>query len=156
MTDRRIVTLLIVVLCILLTLPFMAAAQGQEKGQRGEKGGGGGGRGAAPPPVNLQILPKDWTRQQVVQVMQGFNMALGVGCNHCHIEMVGAPPNEKGVIPIDAAPDDKQTKKTARVMMRMVSQINETLGSQVGKPAAEVVKVQCVTCHRGAAIPKTQ
>jgi len=156
MTDRRIVTLLIVVLCILLTLPFMAAAQGQEKGQRGEKGGGGGGRGAAPPPTNLQVLPKDWTRQQVVQVMQGFNMALGVGCNHCHIEMVGAPPNEKGVIPIDAAPDDKQTKKTARVMMRMVSQINETLGSQVGKPAAEVVKVQCVTCHRGAAIPKTQ
>jgi len=156
MTDRRIVTLLIVVLCILLTLPFMSAAQGQEKGQRGEKGGGGGGRGAAPPPVNLQILPKDWTRQQVVQVMQGFNMALGVGCNHCHIEMTGAPPNEKGVIPIDAAPDDKQTKKTARVMMRLVGQINETLGNQIGKPAGEVVKVQCVTCHRGAAIPKTQ
>jgi len=155
MTDRRIVTLLIVVLCILLTLPFIATAQGQEKGQRGAEKGGGG-RGAAPPPTNLQVLPKDWTRQQVVQVMQGFNMALGVGCNHCHIEMVGAPPNEKGVIPIDAAPDDKQTKKTARVMMRMVSQINETLGSQVGKPAAEVVKVQCVTCHRGAAIPKTQ
>src|SRR6266850_1529066 len=157
MTDRRIVTLLIVVLCILLTLPFMAAAQGQEKGQRGSKlGFTGGGGVAAPPPVNLQILPKDWTRQQVVQVMQGFNMALGVGCNHCHIEMVGAPPNEKGVIPIDAAPDDKQTKKTARVMMRMVGQINDTLGGQLGKPAAEVVRVQCVTCHRGAAIPKTQ
>src|SRR2546427_11165223 len=80
MTDRRIVTLLIVVLCILLTLPFMSAAQGQEKGQRGEKGGGGGGRGAARPPVNLQILPEDLTRQQVVQVMEGFNMALGVRC----------------------------------------------------------------------------
>jgi len=154
MTDRRIVTLLIVVLCILLTLPFLAAAQGQEKGQRGaEKGGGGRG---APPPTNLQVLPKDWTRQQVVQVMQGFNMALGVACSYCHVEMTGAPPNEKGVIPIDAAPDDKQTKKTARVMLRMVNQINDTLGSQVGKPAAEVVKVQCVTCHRGAAIPKTQ
>ena len=156
MTDRRIVTLLIVVLCILLTLPFMAAAQGQEKGQRGERGGGGGGRGAAPPPVNLQVLPKDWTRQQVVQVMQGFNMALGVACSYCHVEMTGAPPNEKGVIPIDAAPDDKQTKKTARVMMRMVGQINDTLGGQLGKPQAEVVRVQCVTCHRGAAIPKTQ
>src|SRR5438105_10773498 len=150
MTDRRIMTLLIVVLCILLTLPFMAAAQGQEKGQRGERGGGGGGRGAAPPPVNLQVLPKDWTRQQVVQVMQGFNMALGVACSYCHVEMVGAPLNEKGLVPIDAAPDDKQTKKTARVMLRMVNQINDTLGSQVGKPAAEVVKVQCATCHRGA------
>src|SRR2546425_11935589 len=148
MTNRQIVSVGIVVLCMLLVLPLTVAAQGQREG----RGGGGGGR----PPVNLQILPKDWTRQQVVQVMQGFNMALGVACNYCHIEMVGAPPNEKGVIPIDAAPDDKQTKKTARVMMRMAGQINETLGSQLGKPAAEVVRVQCVTCHRGAAIPKTQ
>jgi Photosynthetic reaction centre cytochrome C subunit len=152
MTDRRIVTLLIVVLCILLTLPFIAAAQGQEKGRGAEKGGRGGG-GA--PPTNLQVLPKDWTRQQVVQVMQGFNMALGVACNYCHVEMVGAPPNEKGVTPIDAAPDDKQTKKTARVMLRMVNQINETLGNQLGKPASEVTRVQCATCHRGQAIPKT-
>jgi hypothetical protein len=142
MTNRQLVTLVIVVLCILLMLPLMAPAQGQ--------------RAPAPPPVNLQVLPKDWTRQQVVQVMQGFNMALGVGCNYCHVEMTGAPPNEKGVTPIDAAPDDKQTKKTARVMMRMVGSVNETLGSQLGKPAAEIVRVQCVTCHRGAAIPKTQ
>ena len=146
MTNRQMVCVGILVLCILLLLPLTVAAQGQREG----RGGGGA------PPVNLQILPKDWTRPQVVQVMQGFNMALGVGCNHCHIEMVGAPPNEKGVIPIDAAPDDKQTKKTARVMMRMVGQINETLGNQIGKPASEVVRVQCVTCHRGSAIPKTQ
>jgi len=148
MTNRQIVTLGIVILCILVVLPFTVTAQGQREG----RGGGGGGA----PPVNLQILPKDWTRQQVVQVMQGFNMALGVGCNHCHIEMAGAPPNEKGVIPIDAAPDDKQTKKTARVMMRMVAQINDTFGNQIGKPASEIVRVQCVTCHRGSAIPKTQ
>jgi len=141
MTNRRIVILGIVAFCLLLMLSLMVAAQGQ--------------RAPAPPPVNLQVLPKDWTRQQVVQVMQGFNMALGVACNYCHVEMAGAPPNEKGVIPIDGAPDDKQTKKTARVMMRMVGQINETIGSQVGKPASEVVRVQCVTCHRGAAIPKT-
>src|SRR5207245_7018137 len=101
--------------------------------QREGRGGGGA------PTVNLQILPNDWTRPQVVQVMQGFNMALGVGCNHCHIEMVGAPPNEKGVIPIDAAPDDKQTKKTARVMMRMVGQINDTLGNQIGNRSAHLV-----------------
>jgi hypothetical protein len=157
MTNRQIATLGIVVLCILLVVPLMSAAQGQREGGRGEGRGGGSGRGGGgAPPTNLQVLPKDWTRQQVVQVMQGFNMALGVGCNHCHIEMAGAPPNEKGVIPIDAAPDDKQTKKTARVMMKMVGEINNTLGSQIGKPASEVVRVQCVTCHRGAAIPKTQ
>jgi hypothetical protein len=38
----------------------------------------------------------------------------------------------------------------------MVADVNNTLGSQIGKPAADVVKVQCATCHRGAAIPKTQ
>ncbi len=107
MTNRQIVTLGIVILCILVVLPFTVAAQGQREG----RGGGGGGA----PPVNLQILPKDWTRQQVVQVMQG-----------------------------------------ARVMMRMVAQINDTFGNQIGKPASEVVRVQCVTCHRGSAIPKTQ
>ena len=157
MTNRQIATLGIVVLCILLVFPSMIAAQGQREGGRGEgRGGGSGSRGGGAPPVNLQVLPKDWTRQQVVQVMQAFNMALGVQCSHCHVEMTGAPPNANGQIPIDAAPDDKQTKKTARVMMKMVADINNTLGSQIGKPAADVVRVQCVTCHRGAAIPKTQ
>ncbi len=156
MTNRQIATLGILVLCILLVVPSMIAAQGQREGGRGEGRGGGSGRGGGAPPTNLLVLPKDWTRQQVVQVMQGFNMALGVQCNHCHVEMAGAAPNANGQIPIDAAPDDKQTKKTARVMMKMVGDINNTLGSQIGKAAADVVRVQCVTCHRGAAIPKTQ
>src|SRR2546428_5702869 len=63
--------------------------------------------------------------------MQGFNMALGVGCNHCHIEMAGAPPNEKGVIPIDAAPDDKQTKKTARVMIGWSPRLTTLLATRL-------------------------
>src|SRR5215813_11055606 len=110
MTNRQIVTLGIVILCILVVLPFTVAAQGQREG----RGGGGGGA----PPVNLQILPKDWTRQQVVQVMQGFNMALGVGWKHFQNEMGRPPPKEKSGIPNGWGPDDKQTKKTARVMMR--------------------------------------
>src|SRR5881398_3119176 len=153
---KRRSSLLCLVILIIIGVPSFAGIQEPARGGQGADAPRGGGRGNAAPPTNLQVLPKDWTRQQVVQVMQAFNMALGVGCNHCHIEMAGAPPNEKGVIPIDAAPDDKQTKKTARVMMRMVAQINETLGNQLGKPASEIVRVQCVTCHRGSAIPKTQ
>jgi hypothetical protein len=157
MTNRQIATLGIVVLCVVLVFPSMIAAQGQREGGRGEGRGGGSGRGGGgAPPVNLQVLPKDWTRQQVVQVMQGFNMALGVTCNYCHVEMAGAAPNANGQIPIDAAPDDKQQKKTARVMMKMVGDINNTFGSQLGKPASDVTRVQCATCHRGQAIPKVQ
>ena len=116
--------------------------------------GGGGQTGGVAMPTNIQVLPKDWTRPQVVQFMQQFTMGLGVACNYCHAEVPGAPQGRPGGI--DAASDAKQTKKTARVMMKMVNDINNTLGSQIGKPSADVVKVQCITCHRGSAIPKTQ
>jgi hypothetical protein len=53
------------------------------------------------------------------------------------------------------ASDEKQTKKTARVMLQLVSHANEMIGSAVGKPASEVAKVECATCHRGKAIPET-
>lgn len=161
MSNRNRIFVGVVILVIVMILPLLAQApqQGGGQGAGAEKGrgdGGGGARGQQPPPTNLQVLPKDWTRQQVVMVMQGFNMALGVQCNYCHVEQAGAQPNEKGNIPIDGAPDTKQTKKTARVMMRMVGDINAKFGSELGKPAADVVRVQCVTCHRGSAIPKTQ
>ena len=146
---------LCVVLVAALAFPLSAQEPARGGGGGGGRGSGGGQRGGAPP-TNLQVLPKDWTRQQVVQVMQQFTMGLGVGCNYCHAEMEGAQPGANGQIPLDAASDAKQTKKTARVMMKMVNDINTTIGSQVGKPASDVVKVQCITCHRGAAIPKTQ
>ena len=166
MTNRQIMWSAVVVLCIVMSLPITAAVQAPAAGGQGQRGGGadgargaaggGGQRAAAAPPANLQVLPKDFTRQQVVQVMQQFTMGLGVTCNFCHVEMAGAQPGANGQIPLDAASDEKQAKKTARVMMKMVGDVNNTLGSQLGKTAADVVKVQCVTCHRGASIPKTQ
>jgi len=72
--------------------------------------GQGQGRGAAPqpPPQNLQVLPKDMARPQVVQIMQQFIAALGVTCAVCHrgaaIPVVaagtpGAPPPPRGAGP---------------------------------------------------------
>ena len=88
--------------------------------------------------------------------MQQFTAGLGVTCNYCHAEQAGAQPGPNGQVAIDPASDAKQTKKTARVMLKMVNDINNTLGAQLGKPATDVVKVQCITCHRGSATPKTQ
>lgn len=96
---------------------------------------------APPPPRNLQVLKP----QEVGPAMRSFTFALGVQCNYCHV----MEPTR------DLASDDKQTKKTARVMLQMVTHINEMLASGVGKPAADVSKVQCATCHRGKAIPET-
>jgi hypothetical protein len=104
------------------------------------------GRGAAPaPPQNLQVLPKDVSRADLIGAMRTFTFALGVECEHCHV----AEPTR------DFASDAKQPKKTARVMMQMTAHINEMIGSGVGKPAAEVSKVTCATCHRGKVIPET-
>ena len=154
MNSRNAISFWFAVLVIMLAVPSLA----QQAPPGGGQGGGqrGGGRGQAAPPTTLQVLPKDMTRQQVVQIMQTFTMGLGVTCDYCHVPQAGAQPGPNGQIPVDAASDDKQTKQTARVMMKMVTDINTKLGSELGKPAANVVQVQCITCHRGSATPKTQ
>ncbi len=54
---------------------------------------------------------------------------------------------------MDYAADDKRQKLTARLMMAMTNDINARLASSLKKPAAEVTRVQCATCHRGVTIP---
>lgn len=114
------------------------------------QGRGGSGTGqAAPSPTNLQVLPKDIPRQELQATMRGFAQGLGVQCNYCHVAEGRGGRN-------DMASDEKPTKLTARVMMRMVDHVNEMLASDLGKPAANVVKVECITCHRGQAVPKVE
>ena len=99
--------------------------------------------GQAPPaPRNLQILKP----QEVGPAMRAFTFGLGVQCNYCHV--IDGQNR-------DMASDEKQMKKTARVMLQMVNHVNETFGAQIGKAAADVSQVQCATCHRGKAIPET-
>lgn len=90
-------------------------------------------------PRNLKILKAEDVRG----AMGAFTQALGVQCNYCHV----TEPTR------DFASDEKQTKKTARVMLEMVGHANQMIGAGVGKPAAEVTRVMCWTCHRGKAIP---
>jgi hypothetical protein len=97
-------------------------------------------------PKNLQVLPKDWTRAQVVAVMQNINAALGVGCDYCHVVPQGQPP--------DFASDDKDEKLSARAMMKVTQGVNASLSTEFGIPAAELTRIQCITCHRGVPVPK--
>ena len=111
--------------------------------------GGRGGGPQVPTPKNLQFFPKEMTGQQILPIMQNFNAALGVNCTYCHNS---EPPvdNPKN----DFASDEKETKKKARVMLALARDINMKLQSELGKPANQLTNVQCVTCHRGVAIPK--
>jgi len=46
----------------------------------------GGAQTPPPPPMtNLQIIPKDTPRPQVLQQMQAIAASLGVQCNYCHV-----------------------------------------------------------------------
>jgi len=108
---------------------------------------GGGAQTPPPPMTNLQIIPKDTPRAQVLQTMQAITAALGVQCNYCHVFEGRGGRN-------DMAADDKPTKKAARGMMLLTREINGKLPDAVGKPAEAATRVGCATCHRGVPIPK--
>jgi len=100
--------------------------------------------------TNLKVLPKDISKRELESTMRGFAFALGVRCEHCHVEKK-AP--EHG---LDFAADDKDAKKTARVMLQMVAAVNHDYISKVPKtpPSAAAIQVQCVTCHHGLTQPQ--
>jgi len=98
---------------------------------------------------NLKVLPKGIVKQDLVREMRNMAGALGVRCVHCHVGEDN--PNLEG---IDFASDEKGTKLNARVMMRMVEEINGKLLSGLQTGRSETIKVECLTCHHGLAIPR--
>src|SRR5215510_15786278 len=70
--------------------------------------------------TNLQYFPKTIQRDDLIQVMRGFSFSLGVRCEYCHAAKDGDPPEKR-----DFASDEKETKKTARAMLRMLDAINQ-------------------------------
>jgi tetratricopeptide (TPR) repeat protein len=118
-------------------LPGLLLAQGFQQG---------------PPPKNLQVLPKDLTRSEVVARMRGIAVALGVRCEYCHVSTIGPDSREQN----DFAADDKETKKIARGMLRMVNDINDKyLIGDMGRTLPDRHRVSCETCHHGLAKPRT-
>jgi hypothetical protein len=103
------------------------------------------------PPKNLQVLPKDMPRPEVVRIMRSFTTALGVHCDFCHVDSPG--PRGPGSPPPDFASDDKENKKTARQMMKMVGAINADYLAKLAEGDEEPPKVMCETCHRGQKEP---
>jgi len=106
-----------------------------------------------PPPwkgENLQFYPRDISRGQLTQRMREFSFALGVRCQYCHSGGNGV--SFDGVV---FASDDKPAKRTARLMLRMVDQLNTTTLAQLPARAEPRVVVECSTCHRGLALPKS-
>ena len=83
---------------------------------------------------NLQVLPKNISKDELKALMKEQAKALGVECDHCH----QLPDTDK----------DTDNKKAAREMMRMTADIN---AKYIKDPK---VKVTCATCHRGKQTPE--
>jgi hypothetical protein len=98
--------------------------------------------------TNLQYFPKTISRQDLVGNMRGFSFSLGVRCEFCHAGKDGNKLDQ-----MDFASDEKDTKKTARAMLRMVDAINQEYIAKMGRTSP--VRVECVTCHHRLSIPKT-
>jgi hypothetical protein len=85
---------------------------------------------------NIKIL-NGLPQSQLIPVMNYLAASLGVRCNHCHVNKGGQ---------WDYPSDEKEEKLTARVMIKMVLDINKTTfhGN---------TEVSCYTCHRSRTTP---
>jgi hypothetical protein len=93
--------------------------------------------------TNLQVMPKDISKRELMSTMRSFAFALDVRCEYCHAQ------KDKE---FDYSSDEKQPKKTARVMLQMVGTINRDFIGKVNNPKS--IQVECVTCHHGLAQPR--
>jgi len=80
---------------------------------------------------NIQAL-KGVPASRIAGLMDGYNKALGVSCEYCHV-------------PGDLSSGDKPTHKASVRDIRMTSEINEKYKHSV----------DCISCHQGKAKPTT-
>ncbi len=107
-------------------------------------------------PKNLKVLPKEISRDSVIQIMRGFAGGLGVRCEFCHAEDTTARASGPGGrVRLDFPSDAKETKRKARFMLRMVDSINNAILVNLTDRHDPPVQVACVTCHRGSELPQT-
>lgn len=100
--------------------------------------------------VNLKVLPSDITKDALVNVMKSFTSGLGVRCNFCHVGEEGQPLSKYNFVS-----DEKDNKKKARIMLKMVHDINTKYLSELSEFSSDIIQVKCVTCHRGAMEPQS-
>ena len=91
---------------------------------------------------NVTML-KDVPAARFLRIMDtGYSRALGVGCDHCHVEGSWEA-------------DEKRPKRAAREMITLVREINGRLGDMQDIDTSDAT-VNCTTCHRGYVKPAVQ
>lgn len=97
------------------------------------------------PKRNLKVLPKNIDHEELIKIMKGFNVSLGVKCNFCHV------PSKTDPKKLDFQSDEKPEKDISRSMMKMTAKINKKYFNQ--KEGGTPMSVTCITCHNGKEHP---
>jgi Photosynthetic reaction centre cytochrome C subunit len=103
---------------------------------------------AATPAVagnNLQVLPKDTSQTELLELMARYTQELGVACTFCHAQNAQTQA-------VDFASDENPMKQVARIMIGMVHDINHKYLSQVGD-RRYAKPISCGNCHQGQTYP---
>jgi hypothetical protein len=100
---------------------------------------------------NLQVLPKDITKDSLDHVMHFFTKSLGVRCDFCHARSKDTTQRWP-----DFASDDKPEKEIARHMMKMTAGINSQYFNFMNSSMPDTIHVvTCNTCHHGDPHPES-
>ncbi len=101
--------------------------------------------------TNLRFLSEDIQKRELIGIMRGFTIQLGVGrCGFCHTVSDGLDQPDD-----DFASDEKATKRKARAMLQMVQDINQNHIAKLPARGEPNIEVTCVTCHAGRNRPTT-
>jgi hypothetical protein len=95
---------------------------------------------AAPEHKNLQVLPKDISKDELKKTMDGFAEQLGVKCTFCHI----IDQYDK-----DERPHKADARRMIKLMLDMKAKKADYFGPRVKESA-----ITCSLCHRGKAEPE--
>jgi photosynthetic reaction center cytochrome c subunit len=95
-----------------------------------------------PPLENVKVLT-GWDPAQVRDEMRRMAEAIGVKCDHCHVQG-------------NFASDEKRAKHTGRRMLDMTLALNKAHFPSHTPAGGEsrLGRITCYTCHQGAATPK--
>lgn len=100
--------------------------------------------------TNLKVLPRNITRDSLVQIMRGFSLSLNVRCQYCHVGGDGV-----AFAGVEFAKDDDPDKRKARFMLRMVDSLNRVVLPNLPELGGRApMQITCKTCHRGTARPE--
>ncbi len=99
-------------------------------------------------PKNITALPAHVVGRDLQRVMFSYTNSLGVRCTYCHVGEEGMDFKD-----FDFVSDAKPAKNKARMMIKMVKEINGKYLADFHDDGSAGMQVNCQTCHSGKPTP---